>query len=93
MWFGDATYETSTLRLWGVLREVLILVTAGLLISVPVALAASKYLQSFLFGMKPSDPAAFAGAVATLVIATILAGYVPARKASCTDPTVALRHE
>jgi predicted permease len=79
--------------LWGVLREVLILVTAGLVISVPVALAASKYLESFLFGMKPRDPAAFAGAVTALVIATILAGYVPARKASRTDSTVALRHE
>jgi len=54
---------------------VLILVTAGLVISVPVALAASKYLESFLFGLKPRDPAAFAAAVTTLVIATILAGY------------------
>jgi predicted permease len=79
--------------LWGVLREVLILVTAGLVISVPVALAVSAYLESFLFAMKPRDPAAFAGAVTALVIATILAGYVPARKASRTDPTVALRHE
>lgn len=79
--------------LWGVLREVLILVTAGLAISVPVALAASKYLESFLFGMKPRDPAVFAGAVTALVIATILAGYVPARKASRTNPMVALRHE
>jgi predicted permease len=79
--------------LWGVLREVLILVAAGLVISLPVALAASKYLESFLFGMKPRDPAAFAGAVTALVTATILAGYVPAWKASRTDPTVALRHE
>jgi len=81
------------LVLWSVLREVLILMTAGLVISVPLALAASKYLESFLFGMKPRDPAAFAGAVTALVITAILAGYVPARKASRTDPTVALRHE
>jgi ABC-type antimicrobial peptide transport system permease subunit len=79
--------------LWGVLREVLILVAAGLVISLPVALAASKYLESFLFGTKPRDPAAFAVAVTALLIATILAGYVPAWKASRTDPTVALRHE
>jgi ABC-type antimicrobial peptide transport system permease subunit len=79
--------------LWTVLREVLLLVTVALMISVPVAMGVSKYIESFLFGMKPHDPLAFAAAVMTLVTATVLAGYAPARKASRTDPTIALRHE
>jgi macrolide transport system ATP-binding/permease protein len=78
---------------WMVLREVLVLAAAGLAISVPTALIASKAVESFLFGMKPNDPLALTLAVATLLFAVILAGYVPARKASRIDPMIALRHE
>jgi len=78
---------------WMVLREVVLLATVGLAISVPTALAASKLVESFLFGMKPNDPLALTGSVATLVTAAILAGYLPARKASRIDPMIALRHE
>jgi macrolide transport system ATP-binding/permease protein len=78
---------------WMVLREVVLLAAAGLAISVPIALAASKLVESFLFGMKPNDPLALTGSVATLVTAAILAGYLPARKASRIDPMIALRHE
>jgi len=78
---------------WTILREVVLLVALGLMISVPVAMGLSKYLESFLFGMKRNDPLAFAAAVMTLVTATVLAGYAPARKASRIDPTIALRHE
>lgn len=78
---------------WMILREVLVLAAAGLVISLPAAFAASKLVESFLFGMKPNDPLALAGSVAILLIATILAGYLPARYASRIDPMVALRHE
>jgi predicted permease len=78
---------------WMVLREVVLLASVGLAISVPTALAASKLVASFLFEMKPNDPLALTGSVATLVTATILAGYLPARKASRIDPAIALRHE
>jgi ABC-type antimicrobial peptide transport system permease subunit len=57
------------------------------------ALGASKFVESFLYGMKPNDPIAFAAAVAILLGAALLAGYVPARKASRIDPMIALRHE
>ena len=53
--------------LWMVLREVVLLAAAGLAIGVPAALAASKVVESFLFKMKPNDPLALTGAVATLV--------------------------
>ena len=78
---------------WMVLREVVLLAAAGLAIGVPAALAASKLVQSFLFGMKPNDPLALTGAVVTLAIAAILAGYLPARNASRIDPMISLRHE
>src|SRR5581483_3219844 len=79
--------------IWMVLREVLVLAAAGLAISVPTALGTSKFIQSFLFELKPNDPLALMLAAAILLGAAILAGYVPARKASRIDPMTALRHE
>ncbi len=76
-----------------ILRQVFVLAALGLAIGVPVALGASKLVASFLFGLKPKDPLAFAAAVAILLGAAILAGYAPARRASRIDPMVALRHE
>jgi predicted permease len=78
---------------WMVLREVLILALAGLAIAVPGALAASKLVASFLFDVKPNDPASFAAAIAILLTASLLAGFLPARNASRIDPLTAVRHE
>ena len=78
---------------WMVLREVFLLAATGVAISAPIALAASRLVESFLFEMKPNDPLALTGAAVTLVIAAILAGYLPARNASRIEPTLALRHE
>jgi macrolide transport system ATP-binding/permease protein len=78
---------------WMVLREVFLLAAIGLAVSVPTALAASKLVQSFLFGMKANDPLALVAAVTTLVSAAVLAAYLPARNASRIDPMAALRHE
>ena len=79
--------------IWLVLRQVFMLATAGLAIGLPTALATSKFVESFLFGMKPNDPLAITAAVAILVAAAVVAGYAPARRASKIDPMVALRHE
>jgi predicted permease len=78
---------------WMVLRDVFVLAAVGLAIGVPTALSMSKFIESLLFGMKPNDPLALTAAVATLVSAAIVAGYLPARNASRIDPMVALRHE
>jgi len=78
---------------WMVLREVCVLTVLGLAISVPIALASSRLLDSFLFGVKPNDPRALAAAAVILLTAALLAGYAPSHRASRVDPMVALRHE
>ena len=78
---------------WMVLRDVLILTLVGLAISLPAALGGSKLLESLLFGVKPGDPVAMAAAVAILLSAALVAGYLPARKASRIDPMTAVRRE
>jgi ABC-type antimicrobial peptide transport system permease subunit len=78
---------------WMVLRRVLLLAAAGLAISVPAALSASRLVKSFLFETQPNDPATLVLAGIILVSAAIVAGYVPARRASRIDPVAALRHE
>jgi predicted permease len=78
---------------WMVLRRVLILAAVGLAISVPAALIASRLVKSFLFETQPNDPRTLALAGIILLIAAILAGYAPARRASRIDPLAALRQE
>ena len=78
---------------WMVLRRVLVLAAVGLVISVPAALTGFQLVKSLLFGTHPNDPATLALAGVVLLCAAILAGYVPARRASRIDPLVALRHE
>ena len=76
-----------------ILRQVIVLAAVGLAIGLPAALGASKWIETFLFGMKPADPLAMTAAVVILLAAAVLAGYAPARRASRIDPMAALRHE
>jgi ABC-type lipoprotein release transport system permease subunit len=59
----------------------------------PAVVVGSRYVESFLFGIEPNDPLVTAIAVVVLLAAALIAGYVPARRASRIDPMVALRHE
>jgi predicted permease len=79
--------------LWMVLREILILVSIGVVIGVPVTLASDRLVSNMLFGLRPADPATLIGATVLLLIVAAIAGYLPARRASLVDPMVALRYE
>ena len=76
-----------------VLREVFGITAVGLAIGLAAAFATTRFLESFLFRMKPNDPIALAGAAAFLLAAALAAGYAPARRASRIDPWIALRDE
>ena len=76
-----------------VLRHALGLGVAGLVLGLPMAYFSSRLVESFLFGVEPSDWTTVLIAVGTLLSAALLAGYVPARRASQIDPISAMRSE
>ena len=76
-----------------ILREVLLLMIAGAVAGTVAAMACTRFVESQLFGLTPTDPLTFAGAAVVLLIVGTLAGYIPARRASKIDPMVALRYE
>ena len=78
---------------WLILRESALLVGLGAAIGLPAALASTKLVESFLFGLTPQDPMTIALSVVVLLGITALAGYIPARRATRVDPMVALRYE
>jgi predicted permease len=76
-----------------VLRQGAVLAIAGALIGGVAAFAVTRYLQSFLFGVKPSDPLTMATVALLLIAVALLASFIPARRAMKVDPMVALRYE
>lgn len=76
-----------------VLREALIIAAIGLLIGVPATYAVGKYAEGILFGVTGRDPWMMAAAAVLLCGVTLLAGFLPARRAARIDPMVALRYE
>src|SRR5262247_1832860 len=76
-----------------VLRQGLKLTALGLLIGLAAAYALTRYMQSLLFGVKPTDPLTFAAIALLLVVVAFLACWIPARRATKVDPMVALRCE
>ncbi len=79
--------------LWMVMRESLTLVGIGLVVGLPVALAAERLVSKMLYGLGAIDPLSMAVSGILLLAFALLAGYLPARRASCVDPMVALRYE
>jgi ABC-type antimicrobial peptide transport system permease subunit len=79
--------------LWMVLRESMLLVVLGLVGGLPLALLGARWIKSFLFGLTPVDPLSIGAAAILLVMASLLASYLPARRATHVDPLMALRYE
>jgi len=80
-----------------VLREAVVIAACGVAIGIPAALAASRaarrVLNEMLFGLGPNDPVAMLTAATILTIVVVMAGYLPARRASRVEPMTALRCE
>jgi macrolide transport system ATP-binding/permease protein len=80
-----------------VLREMLLLVAAGLALGLAVSSAAARLtaglVSDLLYGLKPGDVTSMIFAVSSLIVAAAFAGVLPARRASCIDPMTAIRHE
>ena len=79
--------------LWMVFRESLTLVGIGLLIGVPLVMAAARLIGPMLFNVSPNDPWIVAGAMLVLIAVGAAASYLPAWRASRVDPLTALRQE
>jgi predicted permease len=79
--------------LWLVMREVVMLVGTGVVLGVIGAWVVSTLVRSQLYGLTPTDPITIVGAALLLGVVALLAGYIPARRATRVNPVRALRYE
>jgi predicted permease len=75
------------------IRQALTLALSGMVIGVLVALAASRVMANLLYDISPVDPLTYVGVSLVLVIVAVVAGLIPALRATRVDPATALRHE
>jgi len=75
------------------LQHGLWLTTIGIAIGIAIALMLTRVMSAFLFGVRPTDPITYVAVSAVLAAMTLVATYLPARRASRVDPVVALRRE
>ena len=76
-----------------VLREGMLLAFAGFALGIAGAIVLGRVMERLLHEVKPRDPAIFAATAALLAVVTLLACYIPARRAARLDPMRALRYE
>jgi predicted permease len=81
----------SILRM--VMADVIVVMAGGLAAGLAMALVSVKVLQRLLFGLEPRDGATILSALCLLSAMALLAGYLPARRATQVDPVIALRSE
>jgi len=76
-----------------ILKSGMSLVVLGLAIGLAGALALTRLMSTLLFEVSPSDPLTFLAVVFSVILAALLACYIPARRATKVDPLIALRYE
>jgi len=83
--------KADVLRL--VIRQGMRPAAIGALVGLPATYGLTRLMQSFLFGLSPTDPVTYSGTALLLAGVALLACFVPALRATRVDPVVALRHE
>ena len=78
---------------WSVIHETLLMLAAGLAAGIPAFLLSARYVTSLLYGVNAVDPATIGGAVMLVAGIALMAGYLPARRASNIVPSEALRQD
>jgi predicted permease len=76
-----------------VLRRAAVVTAAGIVIGAAVALPLTRLLAALLYGVEPGDPATFVSVAVLLGVIALVAGYIPARRATRVDAIAALRAE
>src|SRR6185295_4699418 len=76
-----------------IMRECLLLACVGIAVGLPVVWGVTRFARTMLFQLSPTDPVSLAGAALFLFVVAIVAGFLPARRATKVDPLVALRYE
>jgi predicted permease len=76
-----------------VLGKAMALIIAGAVVGIAAALGVTRFLTSFLYGVKAGDPVTLIAVAGLLAVVALAACYIPARRATRVDPLVALRYE
>lgn len=76
-----------------ILKSGMTLVILGLTIGLAGALALTRLMSNLLFEISPTDPITFGAVAFSVILAALLACYIPARRATKVDPLIALRNE
>jgi ABC-type antimicrobial peptide transport system permease subunit len=76
-----------------VLGETLWMVATGAAIGLPCGVAIARLISNKLYGVTAADPASIVAAILIVLASALMAGYVPAHRASRVNPMVSLRHE
>jgi ABC-type antimicrobial peptide transport system permease subunit len=76
-----------------IMRESVVLLAIGTAVGLPLAIMAARVIKAQLFAMDAIDPVSFAVALLVVTLMTLIAGWLPARRAAHVNPVIALRCE